>query len=96
MKSLATILCLGVLLVAAIGMLALPTARAEEPINTDPQGLAIKGYDPVAYFTQGKPLKGSEEFTYQWMGVEWRFASAEHLDLFKSNPEEYAPQYGGY
>jgi len=96
MKSSAAILCLGVLLVAVRGVLALPTAWAEEPINTDPQGLAIKGYDPVAYFTQGKPLKGSEEFTYQWMGAQWRFASAEHLDLFKSNPEKYAPQYGGY
>jgi YHS domain-containing protein len=96
MRSLAAVLCLGVLLVAVIGMLALPTAWAKEPINTDTQGLAIKGYDPVAYFNQGKSLKGSEELTYQWMGGEWRFASAEHLDLFKSNPEKYAPQYGGY
>jgi len=96
MKSLAKSLYLGVLLVAVIGVFILLTAWAKEPINTDPQGLAIKGYDPVAYFTQAKPLKGSEEFTYQWMGAEWRFASAEHLDLFRSNPEKYAPQYGGY
>lgn len=96
MKSLATILCLGVLFVAVTGMLVLPMAWAIEPINTDTQGLAIRGYDPVAYFTQGKPLRGSEELTYQWMGAEWRFVSAEHLDLFKSNPERYAPQYGGY
>jgi YHS domain-containing protein len=51
---------------------------------------------PYAYFTQGKALKGTERFTYQWMGAEWRFASAEHLDMFRSNPEKYAPQYGGY
>ena len=96
MKSLAITFYLCVLLVTATGMLALPTVWAKELINTDTQGLAIKGYDPVAYFTQGKPLRGSEEHTYQWMGAEWRFTSAEHLDLFKSNPEEYAPQYGGY
>jgi YHS domain-containing protein len=91
-----TILCLGVLLIAVIGMVDLPTAWAVEPVNTDTQGLAIEGYDPVAYFDQGKPLKGTEKFTYQWMGAEWRFASAGHLDLFQSNPEKYAPQYGGY
>ena len=96
MKSLVTIFCLGVLLVPVTGILALSAAWAKEPINTDTQGLAIKGYDPVAYFMQGKPLRGSEELTYQWMGSEWRFASAEHLHLFKSNPHKYAPQYGGY
>ena len=96
MKSLAAILCLSVLLVGVTEMFALPTAWPEEPVNTDPQGLAIEGYDTVTYFTHGKPLKGSKEFTYQWMGAQWRFASTEHLNLFKSNPEKYAPQYGGY
>ena len=96
MKSLAARFCLCILIVAMIEMLTLHTAWAIEPINTDKRGWAIKGYDTVAYFTQGKPLKGSVEFAYQWMGVEWHFASAEHLDLFQSNPEKYAPQYGGY
>jgi YHS domain-containing protein len=96
MKYSETILFLGVLLIAVIGMLDLPTAWAIKPVNTDTQGLAIEGYDPVAYFIEGKPLKGAEKFAYHWMGTEWRFASAEHLDLFKSNPEKYAPQYGGY
>jgi YHS domain-containing protein len=96
MKYLETIFCLGVLLIVAIGRPVLPAAWAIEPVNTDAQGLAIKGYDPVAYFVEGKPIKGTEKFAYQWMGAEWRFASAEHLDLFKSNPEKYAPQYGGY
>ena len=90
------ILYSGVLLIAVIGMLDLSAAWAAKPVNTDTQGLAIMGYDPVAYFIQGKALKGTEEFAYQWMGAEWRFASAEHLDLFRANPEEYAPQYGGY
>jgi YHS domain-containing protein len=65
-------------------------------INQNWQGVAIKGYDPVAYFTLSKPVKGSAEFQYEWMGAKWRFSSAQHRDLFKSNPEKYAPQYGGY
>lgn len=59
-------------------------------------GVAIKGYDPVAYFTEGKAMKGSEEFAYQWLGTPWHFANAEHRDMFATNPAKYAPQYGGY
>lgn len=69
---------------------------AINPINASPEGVAIDGYDPVAYFTEGKALEGSTVFTYEWMGVQWRFASATNLDLFKSNANKYAPQYGGY
>lgn len=57
---------------------------------------AIKGYDPVAYFTEKKPVKGKDNITYQWKGVKWKFASAQNLESFKANPEKYAPQYGGY
>jgi YHS domain-containing protein len=59
-------------------------------------GLGIKGYDAVAYFTEGKPVQGSKDFSYDWKGVTWLFASAEHRDLFKAQPEKYAPQYGAY
>ncbi len=59
-------------------------------------GVAIRGADPVAYFTQGDAVIGSPEFEYEWNGATWRFASAEHRDLFASNPEDYAPQYGGF
>jgi YHS domain-containing protein len=59
-------------------------------------GAAIRGYDPVAYFTAGKPVKGEEKFSYSWKGGTWQFASSKNLELFKSNPEKYAPQYGGY
>ena len=59
-------------------------------------GIAIRGADPVAYFTQGEAVIGSSEFEYEWNGATWRFASAEHRDLFAGNPEDYAPQYGGY
>jgi len=57
---------------------------------------AIRGYDPVAYFTEGKPVEGKEEFVYNWNNANWYFSSKQHLDLFKANPAKYAPQYGGY
>ena len=66
------------------------------PINVDANGLALKGYDPVAYFSEGRPVKGQETFQHEWQGVKWRFASQEHIDIFRENPEKYAPQYGGY
>ena len=58
--------------------------------------VAIRGADPVAYFTAGEYTPGSEEFTPDWQGATWQFASAENRDLFAANPEEYAPQYGGF
>jgi len=57
---------------------------------------AIDGYDPVAFFTDSSAVKGDKAFTTEWNGASWCFASAENLDAFKSNPEKYAPQYGGY
>ncbi len=59
-------------------------------------GMAIRGYDPVAYFNEGKPVHGDGQFSLQWNGTRWHFASAENRDVFKSAPEKYAPQYGGY
>lgn len=77
--------------------LALSTsAQAADPVNKTLFGIAIKGYDPVAYFTMNQPLKGSKEFSVDWNGATWRFANQDHLDLFRAQPEKYAPQYGGY
>jgi len=59
-------------------------------------GIAIRGADPVAYFTDGQVVIGTSEFEYEWNGTTWQFASAEHQDLFAESPEDYAPQYGGY
>ncbi len=70
--------------------------RAEKPVNTTFTGVAIKGYDPVAYFAESKPIKGSSDFVYEWNGAEWRFASAANRDRFRAEPVKYAPQYGGY
>lgn len=58
--------------------------------------IAIDAYDPVAYFTDGQAVKGSNEFAYTWLGATWYFASAEHRALFVADPVKYAPQYGGY
>jgi hypothetical protein len=58
--------------------------------------LAIKGYDPVAYFTIGKPTKGVAEFAYDWDDHRYQFVSAEHRDRFKADPVRYAPQFGNY
>jgi YHS domain-containing protein len=66
------------------------------PVNVDAEGVAIKGYDPVAYFTMGRPVKGQKELHYEWHGAKWLFSSREHLALFQGNPEKYAPRYGGY
>jgi len=73
------------------------SALAVEPINKSSlTKVAIKGYDPVAYFTDSKPVEGSKEFELEWMDATWRFASVAHRDEFKTNPAKYAPQYGGY
>jgi hypothetical protein len=56
----------------------------------------LKGFDPVAYFQQGKATPGNANFTYKWQDVNWRFSTAENRDLFIKNPEKYAPQYGGF
>ena len=60
------------------------------------RGVAIDGTDPVAYFTEGKPVKGKAAHTASWNGVNWRFASADNKAAFEADPAKYAPQYGGY
>lgn len=58
--------------------------------------LAVGGYDPVAYFTEAKPVEGKPEFEIKHRDVNWRFSSAENLAKFKADPDKYAPQYGGH
>ena len=73
------------------------SAFADDSVNTGYfGGVAIMGYDPVAYFTDGKAVKGSEEYSYDWLGAPWHFASKEHQEMFMSEPAKYSPQYGGY
>lgn len=85
------------LLLGFVCLAATSALWAVDPVNTTFFGdKAIDGYDPVAYFTDGQPVKGSKEFTYEWRTANWYFASAAHRDLFQKNPEKYAPAYGGY
>lgn len=74
----------------------LVSLTAGDAVYTNWRGLALKGYDPVAYFTDGKPVEGSSDFEMKWQGATWRFASAAHRDAFAREPERYAPQYGGF
>jgi len=69
----------------------------EAPVYTGLfSNVAVSGYDPVAYFTLQKPVKGDGNFTTMHNGVQWRFVSAENRDKFVADPTRYAPQYGGY
>jgi hypothetical protein len=76
-------------------VLALP-ALADERINKNSEDVAIKGYDTVAYFTEGRAVKGKPEFEYVWQDARWWFAKPEHRDIFAGDPERYAPRYGGF
>lgn len=83
-----------------LGMLAafllLPAVVSAEGRIFMTNGVALGGTDPVAYFVAGKPVQGSANYTHEWRGAQWHFASAEHRDMFAGNPEVYAPQYGGW
>jgi hypothetical protein len=61
-----------------------------------PGGVAINGYDPVAYFVEGRPVQGRKDLSVKWLGVMWRFASEANRQAFEMDPRAYAPQYGGY
>ena len=69
---------------------------AGKPAVFQKKGKAIRGYDPVAYHTQHKPVEGKAAHQWQWQDATWYFASQANLDLFRADPERYAPQYGGY
>ncbi len=78
----------------AVFGLAIGSASAGEFFEKE--DLAIDGYDPVAYFTEQKPVKGSSEFRADYQGSTFQFVSAAHRDTFRTDPEKFAPQYGGY
>ena len=90
---------LGLALLATLAAsLAAPAVWAnQDPIYTGTlSDLAVRGYDPVAYFTDGKPVEGNRAHSCEWQGANWRFANVENLEAFKADPAKYAPQYGGY
>lgn len=85
-----TVLTICILLVLASGIIVTKNSVAAK------NSPAIEGYDPVAYFTLNKALKGKQQFSHQWNGEKWLFISEQHRDLFISNPDKYAPQFNGF
>ena len=84
------------LLLLTLG-LALPAfAQTRTLLNLDKTGVAIQGYDPVAFFTDNRPVKGKPEFPARQNGALYYFTSKEHRELFKGDPAKYEPQFGGY
>lgn len=83
-------------LLAALAVWLVSSLAVAEHLKMREDGVAIQGYDTVAYFTDGRPMRGKPEFDYEWGGSRWWFATAEHRDLFARNPEHYAPRFGGY
>jgi len=65
-------------------------------INKTREGVAIEGYDPTAYYTKSRPIKGVPAYSFKWAGATWYFANEKGRELFVQNPEKYAPQFGGY
>jgi YHS domain-containing protein len=98
-----TALLSAVALGATTGLFSSPALAAQAPVNTLKNSVfggrtdtAINGYDTVAYFAVGKPVKGLDNLATDWNGAKWKFSTQANLDLFKASPEKYAPQYGGY
>ncbi len=88
----------GLRLLLALVLLTLGFGRIQAQTSEiyAPGGKAIDGYDPVAYFTLSRPVKGADSLSYKWMGAVWLFSNRQDLKAFMAGPEKYAPQYGGY
>jgi YHS domain-containing protein len=80
----------------ALSFIACDTSTKQNQEVFQPNGKAIKGFDPVAFHTDKKPVVGNEAYSYKWKDAQWFFANQANLDSFKLAPEKYAPQYGGY
>jgi len=83
------------LLVMTVALFSIGVNATEKPIYVS-KGAAVSGYDTVAYFTQGKAVKGKKNISIKHLGETWRFSSEQNKTMFLSNPEKYSPQYGGH
>ena len=79
-----------------VGIAACSKANDFASVNTNAEGIALHGFDAVAYFAVDTAVEGNGAYEFAWNGAKWLFANAENLEKFKQNPESYAPQYGGY
>jgi YHS domain-containing protein len=85
-----------VLLTAFLAVVFVSTIFAKTLLNVDKSGVGIRGYDPVAYFTDNKAIKGGAQFQSNSKGVTYHFASAENKATFDADPGKYEPQFGGF
>ncbi len=83
----------GTLMALTVWLIVTPALA--DKVNSD-GGAAVRGTDVVAYFTEGKAVAGSPQFSHSWNGAEWRFSSSANRDAFAAEPGKYAPQYGGF
>ncbi len=84
---------------SVIAAFAVMTPQTDEPYGTwnkTDQDVAIGGYDTVAYFTEGRPVKGDAGINYAWRDANWQFATQKHRDMFTADPEQYVPEFGGF
>ncbi len=88
-------LVLGGGVIAAFAVMTSPTELHGTWSKTD-QDVAISGYDTVAYFTEGQPVKGDAAISFAWRDAHWRFATESHRDMFAADPGRYVPQFGGF
>ena len=95
-RSILKISAISPLVIAAGGVSSALAKQKDEIFSSFLSSTAIRGYDPVAYFTESKPVKGNKSYRVKWKGATWQFASQANLNRFKANPARYAPQYGGY
>ncbi len=97
MKNLAPAFRHGAVLFVMMLAFVSPALAAKDLVYTGwLSNAAVGGYDAVSYFTEGKPVKGSDDYAFEYNGATWLFASAGNRDAFAANPARYAPQYGGY
>jgi len=84
--------------VLALGLVAARSlhAQSQKPLNIDKDGVAVHGYDPVAYFLEGKAVKGDPQYESKYNGAAYRFQSTADKAAFDKEPAKYIPQYGGY
>ena len=85
-----------VLTTVFVFLAACATSDGVAKVNRNSAGLAVSGFDAVAYFVAENAVKGDGKYEYVWNGAKWLFSSQENMDKFKQNPEAYAPQFGGY
>ena len=85
-------------LILGISILAANCSKTEgvKLVNTNAENIAIKGYDTVAYFADNGAVKGNPQYEFVWNGAKWFFSSKQNMEKFQANPDQYAPQFGGY